>query len=197
VADGEEGAVLTDREFGMGRGKVFPASSAKSLLNPLRRMVQSPRRTVAAMRLPSSGRVVEVGAGPGYFSPSIADVVATGVVIVVDLQVEMVQLARGRLQRRSNTQFVVADAARLPFRTSSIDAIVLATVLGEIPDAKAGLSEVRRVLSNGGALAVAETRRDSDFVSLDALNALAQPAGFALEQRHGIGWQYVARYRTT
>ena len=110
-ADSGQGAVLTDREFGMGRGKVFPASSAKSLLNPLRRIVQSPRRTVAAMTLPRSGRVAEIGAGPGFFSPAIADVVPDGVVIVVDLQVEMVQLARGRLRGRSNTQFVVADAA--------------------------------------------------------------------------------------
>jgi ubiquinone/menaquinone biosynthesis C-methylase UbiE len=191
------GRALTDREFGMSRGKVFPASSAKSLLNPLRRMVQSPRRTVSAMRLPSSGRVIEVGAGPGYFSRAIADVVRDGVVIVVDLQVEMVELARGRLRGRSNTQFVVADAARLPFRKSSIGAVVLATVLGEVPDAEACLCEVRRVLDRDGALAVAETRRDSDFISVGALNALAQPAGFAFERRRGPGWQYVASYRAT
>lgn len=181
----------------MGRGKVFPASSAKSLLNPLRRIVQSPRRTVAAMRLPSSGRVIEVGAGPGYFSPAIADMVPDGVVIIVDLQVEMVQLARSRLQSRPNTQFVVADAARLPFRTSSIGAAVLATVLGEVPGAEACLGEVRRVLDRDGGLAVAETRRDSDFVSLSAVNVLAQSAGFAFEQRRGTGWQYVASYRAT
>jgi ubiquinone/menaquinone biosynthesis C-methylase UbiE len=196
-ADSGQGAVLTDREFGMGRGKVFPASSAKSLLNPLRRIVQSPRRTVAAMTLPRSGRVAEIGAGPGFFSPAIADVVPDGVVIVVDLQVEMVQLARGRLRGRSNTQFVVADATRLPFRSSSIAAVVLATMLGEIPDPESCVSEVRRVLGDDGELAVAETRRDSDFVPLDALTALVQPAGFAFDRRRGPGWQYVARYRAT
>jgi len=35
--------------FGLQRGKVFPASHARSLLNPLRRFVQSPERTVAAI----------------------------------------------------------------------------------------------------------------------------------------------------
>lgn len=178
----------------MGRGKVFPASSAKSLLNPLRRLVQSPRRTVAAMRLPRSERVVEVGAGPGFFSPSIADAVPDGVLIVADLQIEMVRLARDRLHGRPNAQFVVADAARLPFRTSSIGAVVLATVLGEVPDAHACLSEIHRVLGPDGALAVAETRRDSDFISSGALNALVQRVGFTFEQRRGTGWQYVARY---
>jgi len=188
---------LTDRDFGMGRGKVFPATSAKSLLNPLRRLVQSPRRTIAAMRLPSSGRVVEVGAGPGFFSPAIADAVPDGVVIVADLQIEMVRLARDRLRERPNTRFVVADAGRLPFRSSGIGAVVLATVLGEVPDTEACLSEIRRVLGPDGALAVAETRRDSDFISLGALNALVQPVGFVFEQRRGTGWQYVARYVTT
>lgn len=83
-------------DVGLGRGKVFPATHARSLLNPLRHLVQSPRRTISAMGLAADARVLEIGAGPGFFSPSIADFVPRGAVIVLDLQAEMLHLAHGR-----------------------------------------------------------------------------------------------------
>jgi len=46
--------VTTD--FGMSRGKVFPASTAHSLLHPARRLVQSPRRTVKAPGVDAAAR---------------------------------------------------------------------------------------------------------------------------------------------
>jgi len=54
--------------FGLERGKVFPAAHARSLLNPLRKLVQSPERTVAAIRIGPADRVLELGCGPGYFT---------------------------------------------------------------------------------------------------------------------------------
>ena len=85
------------RDFGLGRGKVFPAYKAKSLLNPARRLVQSPGRTVAAMGLTADARVLEVGSGPGFFSPSIAAAMPEGQLVLVDLQAEMLVFARARL----------------------------------------------------------------------------------------------------
>ena len=188
---------MSDREFGMGRGKVFPASSAKSLLNPLRRLVQSPARTVGAMELARDARVVEIGAGPGYFSPAIAAAVSSGHLVVLDLQLDMVRLARDRLSDRSNVQFVVADAMRLPFRTGSFDNAVVATVLGEVPEPSTCIAEARRLVGADGTLVVCETRRDSDFIPFDRLSAMAATAGFVPVGRRGPRWQYVACYRAT
>src|SRR6478609_11195625 len=86
------------REYGLDRGKVFPAEHARSLLNPARRLVQSPRRTIAAMDLRRDARVLELGCGPGFFSPHLADV--TGHLVLVDLQHEMLRLAGERLAGR-------------------------------------------------------------------------------------------------
>jgi hypothetical protein len=49
------------RDYGVGRGKVFPAAKARSLLNPLRRIVQSPRAVVERIGLAPSARVLELG----------------------------------------------------------------------------------------------------------------------------------------
>ena len=184
----------TDRTYGMGRGKVFPAASAKSLLNPLRRLVQSPSRTVKAMTAAPADRILEVGCGPGFFTPDMTKAVPNGSVVALDLQGEMLAMAR---PRAAGARFVRGDAAVLPFASGAFDGVLVATVVGEVPDRTAFLHELRRVLRRGGVLSVAETRRDSDFVRVDALRTEVASAGFAFHGRNGPRWQYVARFEAT
>ncbi|MBI4494169.1 MAG: methyltransferase domain-containing protein [Chloroflexi bacterium] len=183
------------RDFGLGRRKVFPAAQAGSLLNPLRRLVQPPERTVAAMGLHPGARVVELGCGPGFFSPFVVSAVPQGRVVLVDLQAEMLRVARGRLATPRVT-FVQADAVLLPFATGSFDAALLATMLGEVSDPGACLDEVRRVMRPGGAVTISETRRDSDFIPFGALRQLLARYSFDFIDRSGIAWEYIARFRS-
>jgi SAM-dependent methyltransferase len=182
------------REFGMGRGKVFPASSAPSLLHPLRRLVQSPRRTCRATGIQPGNRVLEVGCGPGFFSPDLRRACSGGLLVALDLQPEMLALVRGRLVGAGAV--VSADSMTLPFPAECFDAVFVATMLGEVPDAGVAVRELRRVLVPGGTASFAETRRDSDFIALSALRRLVEPAGFKLKARRGWSWQYVANFET-
>ena len=180
------------RLFGLGRGKVFPAADARSLINPLRRLVQSSRRTVDALRLHPDWAVIEIGCGPGFFSPDLAASVPRGRLVLLDLQADMFQLARERLAGFTNVGYVAGDAQALPLGDARFDAAFLATMLGEVPDRAACLDEVHRILRPGGVLGIAETRRDSDFIGLAALRALVESRGFTFRSRWGIPWQYVA-----
>ena len=176
----------------MGRGEVFPAAQAKSLLTPLRRLVQSPGRTVRAAGPAPTDTVLEVGAGPGFFSVDLAAAVPDGLLVMADLQLEMLRIGTGRVPAAGGAQ---VDAQALPFRDGSVDLVLLATMLGEVPDPALAVREARRVLRRpGGVLAVAETRRDSDFLALGQLRTLVEPAGFAFLGRRGWAWQYVARF---
>jgi len=192
VTDTEAG-----RDFGLARGKVFPAEHAQSLLNPARRLLQSPRRMVAAMGLTDTDRVLEVGSGPGYFSPLIAAAVPNGRLVLVDLQAGMLQAAQPRLTRFANVTFAQSDAGALGIATAQFDAVLLATMLGEVPDPDGCIEEIRRVLRPGGVVAIAETRRDSDFIALRTLRAVVERHGFSFLDRRGVAWQYVARFRSS
>ena len=180
-------------EYGLGRGKVFPADKASSLLNPLRRLVQSPDRTVSRMRLQEDARALEVGCGPGFFSPSIARAVPHGRLVVLDLQIEMLRF----VGERADAARVQADASKLPFAAGSFDAVFVSAMLGEVPDRDGCIAEIRRVLRSGGHATFAETRRDSDFISLQDLRQALTPHGLTLADRSGVRWQYVARFRAT
>ncbi len=182
-------------EFGVGRGKVFPASKAPSLLNPARRLVQSPTRLAARLGVPADSRVLELGCGPGFFSPSLAAAVPSGQLVLADLQHPMLVHARDRVVAHHNVRFVQADASRLPLAAGQFDAVVIVLMLGEVPDRDACLAECRRVLRENGVAFFAETRRDSDFIKRNELRNLVEPHGFELDESRGWSWEYTARFR--
>ncbi len=182
-------------EYGLGRGKVFPAAKARSLLNPARRIVQSPGRVVGALDIAPDARVLEIGCGPGYFSPTLAAAVPNGTLVVADLQSEMLCLARERVSGLLNARCVQLDASRLPFADATFDAVLVVLMLGEVPDRELALAECRRVLQLDGVALFAETRRDGDFIRRNELRSLVEPHGFELDRLRGWSWEYTARFR--
>ena len=175
------------RRFGLGKGNVYPATAARALVNPVRHLLHPPRRLVRRMRLAPSDRVLELGCGPGWFSPALVS--GAGRVHLADLQADMLRIAKARAPSATAT---VVDAMALPFLDRSFDAVLVAAVLGEIPDPGRALREVRRVLRPGGCLTVLETRTDPDFTSFARLCELAEAAGLEATRRHGRVAGYTA-----
>jgi ubiquinone/menaquinone biosynthesis C-methylase UbiE len=166
-----------------GRGGPIPVDQAGMLLAPLRFRFIPPRPIVERFGLAAGQTVLEVGPGPGYFTPEVATVVgAGGRIVCVDLQPGMLALLRGRLreQRTLNAHLVAGDATRLPLVSRSVDAAFLVTVLGEIPDRPAALNELRRVLKPGARLSFVEMLGDPDYVAVDTLKDLCGAFGFEL-----------------
>lgn len=162
----------------------YPHELAFLLTLPLRRFIQPPDALVARLALRPDARVLELGPGPGWFSPHVARALPRGRLVLYDLQREMLAKARRRLARAgaANASFAQGDGARLPFRDASFDVAFLVAVLGEVPDSAACVAELRRVLRDGGLLSLTETRGDPDALSQDELAALVEPRRFALER---------------
>ncbi|GAB4324648.1 MAG: class I SAM-dependent methyltransferase [Dehalococcoidia bacterium] len=184
-------------EFGMGRGKVYPHEKARSLLNPLRRLLQPPARLAGRLHLREDARVLELGCGPGYFSVEVSKRLPVGHLYLFDLQREMLDMARSRLHDagRRNVSFVQGDALRLPFRDAYFDVVFLVTVLGEVGDPVRCLREVHRVLIPGGLVSISEVRGDADFISFRDLRSYATNARLQFERKYGLGLNYTANYR--
>jgi ubiquinone/menaquinone biosynthesis C-methylase UbiE len=187
---------MTNREFGLERGKVYPVSAARQLENPLRRLVSSPRKLARRTDAPSTGRILELGPGPGWWSRALADRVVDGHLALCDLQPGMLAIARQKFGAEP-VSYATGDAMALPYRSSVFDAAVLVTVLGEVPDPSACLGELHRVLRPGGRLVLVETRLDSDFTRFGPLRALVEPVGFTVARRYGNPLHYTAVFTRT
>ena len=103
--------------------------------------------------------MLDVGCGSGRHTTEICrwDCRAVGVdVSVQDLKMAKFVLAHKRWGHEAlgYGYFIAADAARLPFKDGVFDRIVCTEVLEHIPDDRAGIRELVRVLKPGGLMAV-------------------------------------------
>ena len=106
--------------------------------------------TIPPLGAGSRRTVVDVAAGAGTLTPVLREVAGSeGLVLALDRSLGML--------RRSPTDVprIQADAARLPLADSSADVVVLAFVLFMLPDARAAVAEVARVMRPGGWLLAA------------------------------------------
>lgn len=96
------------------------------------------------------GRILEVAVGTGLNLPFYpADATVTG----IELSPKMLALARERAAHLGiAADLREGDAQRLPFPDASFDTVVCALALCAIPDPRAALAEMRRVLVPGGRL---------------------------------------------
>jgi SAM-dependent methyltransferase len=157
------------------------------------------RRALIEILNPNPGeRALEVGPGTGYYTLVVAEGVGpTGTVDVLDVRQSFVDHTRSSAARRglSNVVGTQGDAGSLPFPDGSFDAAYLVGVLGEIPDPKTALRELRRVLKPSGRLVVGEIFFDPDFSRFGWLGKHAGAAGLVFDRRSGPRFAYFARFR--
>lgn len=178
-----------------GKG-IYPAKYAFFLLLPFRAIQLSPRRLLRRMGLKPSDTVLEIGCGPGYFSPAVAGHLREGRLVLFDYQSAMLDIAERRLKRRglSNYERRQGDAKALPFADGRFDAAFLVTVLGEVGDPARALAEAARVLKPGGRLSVSELAGDPDYVRFDDLRNMAEGTGLTFEERFGPRFGYTCNF---
>lgn len=165
--------------------------------------VQPPHPMITRARLehvlqPQPGeRILEIGPGTGYYTLDIARwVTGAGRVDIFDIQQKMLDHTMKRALRsgRPNVVPTRGDARELPYEDASFDAVILTTVLGEIPDRGAALREVARVLKPGGRLVVGELFGDPHWVRPAPLRAETEAAGLHFTGMSGISLGYFARF---
>jgi ubiquinone/menaquinone biosynthesis C-methylase UbiE len=176
----------------------MPHTEAHHLLNPLRGLILSPKGLLKRLDLEPDSTVLELGPGPGYFSPAVARAVPEGKLVLVDVQQEMLDMAKQRLDGEGigNVEYRRADAISLPAESESFDVVFLVAVLGEVPDRGASLREIHRVLRPDGLLSITEFKiSDPDYIPLPELLESVESEGFRCCARHGILFHYTISCR--
>jgi SAM-dependent methyltransferase len=95
-------------------------------------------------------RVLDVGCGPGALTAELVDRVGAESVAAVDPSEPFVAAARARYP---GVEVHQAGAERLPYEDAAFDVTLAQLVVHFMPDPVAGLREMKRVTSPGGAVA--------------------------------------------
>jgi SAM-dependent methyltransferase len=113
---------------------------------------------------------LDVGAGIGHWGRLLAPHLAPRARVVgIDLEPTWIEEARARAERSGlgdRLSYRLGNADHIPFHDREFDLVTCQTLLIHVPDPRAVLREMRRVLKPGGLLAVAEPNNLSSIVCL-------------------------------
>ncbi|MEQ1730624.1 MAG: methyltransferase domain-containing protein [Vicinamibacterales bacterium] len=126
---------------------------------------QRPEQVLAALDLHAGQRVVDLGAGAGYFSLKIAPRVQPGgEVLAVDLRRESLAFLwiRAQLRRARSVHPIVGaeDDPRLP--AGAIDGVLIANTFHELTEPGAILTRLFAMMRPGGRLVIVERGRRAE-----------------------------------
>lgn len=111
---------------------------------------------------PVDGPVLDLAAGAGRWTETLARAVGADRVIALDPLVPMLTTLRGRLP---DVPAIVAGGSRLPFEDASLGAALCWNALQAFPqDAEAAIKEVGRCLRPGGTFSIMTFRNSTDPV---------------------------------
>lgn len=179
-----------------GKG-VFPPQYAFTLLIPIRNIFLSPRKLIKRLDLQKNSVVLEVGPGPGYFSVKIAKALPAGLLYLTDIQQEMLDYARKRLDRKKilNVEYHLCNGISLPFSDNQFDVIFMVTVLGEIENKQQYIKEFNRVLRGNGILSISEQAGDPDKLEKHEIEELLRGHDFKFDKFFGTRRNFTVNFR--
>ncbi|MEM2896590.1 MAG: class I SAM-dependent methyltransferase [Candidatus Bathyarchaeia archaeon] len=176
----------------------IPAFAARLIDNPLRRLIQPPAKVVDWVGIQNSMCVLEIGPGPGTFTIEAAKRVGEkGKVFAIDIQPTVITKLNSRLRKEkiANVMTKVASAYELPFQDKTFDRAFMIAVLGEVPDKKRVLLQIKRVLKDNGLLAIGEFLPDPDYPRRKTVIHWCEDAGFKLVRGYGGILHYVLTFK--
>jgi arsenite methyltransferase len=156
---------------------------------------QHPEAVVAALGLAPGDRVADLGAGGGYFTFRLADVVGPGGrVYAVDVDNDMVDHLQKRAAQQGyrNVEPILAapDDARLP---APVDLIFTCNTYHHLTDRPTYFARAKRYLAPNGRIAIIDANGTGWFARMfghatppDAIRSELDAAGYRLDREHAF-----------
>jgi demethylmenaquinone methyltransferase/2-methoxy-6-polyprenyl-1,4-benzoquinol methylase len=127
------------------------------------------KRLVARASVDGGTRALDLATGTGDIAFALA---ARGAdVVALDITPRMIELARAKRDsaaragaRSGDLHFLVGDMVALPFSTGSFDLVTTGYGLRNVPDLRAAVAEIRRVLKPGGRVLSLDFNRPQNGV---------------------------------
>jgi ubiquinone/menaquinone biosynthesis C-methylase UbiE len=172
---------------------VMSANGAPWLTRPERETEEEPDKALAAIGIPKGATVADIGAGSGYMTWRMAELVGpAGKVYANDIQQKMLDLLKKNVEQRklANVETVLGavDDPKLP--AGQIDLVLLVDVYHEFSEPQKMLRHIRASLKPDGRLVLLEYRAEDPNVpirpehkmTVAQVRAELEPEGFRMDQ---------------
>jgi len=179
----------------------FDINNRHKLDNEKRRQVMPPFKTLEMLGLTVGVDIADIGCGIGYFSIPAAELVGpASKIYALDISVEMLDEVEKRALEAglSNIRNIKVDEYDLKLEAHSVGFAFMSNVLHEIEDKKRYVSEICRILKNGGKIAIIEWEKIEGEsgppiehrISYIEVSELLSENGFENIVKYSIGQDY-------
>jgi len=163
----------------MGReiAKVMSYHGASWLERPERAQEERPDLVLAALDLKPGMLVADIGAGSGYYSSRMAELVGkSGMVYAVDVQQEMLDILRlrMRLQRITNVMPILGSDTDPKLPERALDLAIMVDVYHEFEYPYEMLAAIVKALKPGGRLVFVEFKAGDPKVSIKPVHTMTE-----------------------
>lgn len=131
--------------------------------------IQKAKYNAIIEKIQLEGQILDVGGGTGLFS-CITELPTD----IVDISDELLRIGA---QNVDGGNWVAGDGENLPFRKHAYKSVVSFSALQNYPDRKKGMSEILRILCNGGKFAITAL---SKTLSEEELKSLLEGTDYEL-----------------
>jgi ubiquinone/menaquinone biosynthesis C-methylase UbiE len=177
----------------MGReiSQVMGHRGAAWLERPERAEKEKPELLVDSMRLAPTSVVADIGAGTGYFSFRIAPRVPEGRAFAVDIQPEMLDIVRSKMEEKGidNVTPVRGTVTDPNLPSDSVDAALMVDAYHEFSHPHEMMLNLKDALVPGGRVYLVEYRKEDPSIPIKPLHKMTEAQ--ARKELEAVGFEWV------
>lgn len=117
------------------------------------------QKAIKRLKQTNPNTILDVATGTADFALSAYDAIQPARVVGIDISEEMIRVGEKKVKAAKKSDFIDlmrADSMNLPFEDKSFDAVTVAFGVRNFESLEKGLSEICRVIRDGGSLAILE-----------------------------------------
>ena len=180
-------------KFYMGReiSQVMGHLGASWLERPKREQEERTDLLIKSMKIKPADRIADIGAGSGYFSFRMSDLVPSGKVFAVDISPQMLGIVRAKIkdQKITNVVPIQSTITRTMLEPSSIDKALIVDAYHEFSHPREMANSIFKVLKKDGLLILIEYRKEDKKVPIKPLHKMTEKQAIKEIEVVGFKWE--------
>ena len=178
-------------KYYMGReiSYVMGHLAADWLERPEREREENVSQAIENMGIQPSERIADIGAGSGYYTFRMARKAPRGKVFAVDLQPEMLDLMKQRIEREDigNVALIRGSETSPQLEANSVDLVTMVDVYHELSHPREMMQHIVSALRPGGRFVLLEYRMEDPTVPIKRLHKMSEEQ--AVREMESVGLQ--------
>lgn len=153
---------------------------------------EAPAKAISLLELAPETVIADIGAGSGYYSFRLAEVLPRGRVVAVDIQQEMLDYLKEESLRRkiTNVQPHLGAVDDLKMEANTLDAVLMVDAYHEFSHPVEMLQSIKNALKPGGRVYLLEFRAEDPAVPIKLLHKMSKEQ--SLKEFKAIGFEFEA-----